>query len=64
VGRGASEVLPLPDVPLAVPAMGWRGRFVKDLCLLAKQLLEQRKLHLYEAFVDATFASVKKGALA
>lgn len=39
------------------------GRFVEALHLLAKHLHERGKLHLNEAFVDATFASAKKGAL-
>ena len=39
------------------------GRFVEALHLLAKHLHERGKLHLNEAFVNATFASAKKGAL-
>ena len=39
------------------------GRFVEVLRLLAKHLHERGKLNLDEAFVDATFASAKKGAL-
>jgi hypothetical protein len=39
------------------------GKLVEALRLLAKQLHERGKLHLDEAFVDATFASAKKGAL-
>lgn len=35
---------------------------VEALRLLAKHLHERGKLHLDEAFVDATFASAKKGA--
>jgi transposase len=38
------------------------GRFVKVLRLLAKHLHDRGKLNLEEAFVDATFASAKKGA--
>jgi hypothetical protein len=38
------------------------GKLVEALRLLAKQLHERGKLHLDEAFVDATFASAKKGA--
>jgi len=39
------------------------GRFVQALRLLARHLHERGKLNLDEAFVDATFASAKKGAL-
>jgi transposase len=39
------------------------GRFVEVLRLLAKHLHDRGKLNLDEAFVDATFASAKKGAL-
>ena len=39
------------------------GRLVEVLRLLAKHLHERGKLSLDEAFVDATFASAKKGAL-
>jgi len=39
------------------------GKFVEALRLLARQLHERGKLNLDEAFVDATFASAKKGAL-
>jgi len=39
------------------------GKFVQALRLLVKHLHERGKLHLDEAFVDATFASAKKGAL-
>ena len=39
------------------------GRFVEALRLLARHLHERGKLNLGEAFVDATFASAKKGAL-
>jgi transposase len=39
------------------------GKFVEALRLLAQHLHEQGKLNLDEAFVDATFASAKKGAL-
>ena len=38
------------------------GKLVEALRLLAKHLHQQGKLHLDEAFVDATFASAKKGA--
>jgi transposase len=38
------------------------GRLVEVLRLLAKHLHERGKLNLDEAFVDATFASAKKGA--
>jgi transposase len=38
------------------------GKLVELLRLLARQLHERGKLHLDEAFVDATFASTKKGA--
>ena len=38
------------------------GKLVEALRLLAKHLHERGKLHLDEAFVDATFASAKKGA--
>jgi transposase len=38
------------------------GKLVETLQLLARQLREQGKLNLEEAFVDATFASAKKGA--
>jgi transposase len=38
------------------------GKLVEALRLLAKHLHEQGRLHLDEAFVDATFASAKKGA--
>jgi transposase len=38
------------------------GRLVEVLRLLARQLHERGKLNLDEAFVDATFASAKKGA--
>ena len=38
------------------------GKFVEVLRLLAKHLRERGKLNLDEAFVDATFASAKKGA--
>jgi transposase len=38
------------------------GKLVEALHLLAKHLHERGKLHLDEAFVDATFASAKKGA--
>jgi transposase len=38
------------------------GKLVEALSLLAKHLHERGKLHLHEAFVDATFASAKKGA--
>jgi transposase len=38
------------------------GKLVETLRLLAKHLHERGKLHLDEAFVDATFASAKKGA--
>ena len=37
------------------------GKLVELLCLLARQLHERGKLDLDEAFVDATFASAKKG---
>jgi hypothetical protein len=40
-----------------------QGKLVEMLRLLARQLHERGKLHLDEAFVDATFASAKKGAL-
>ncbi len=39
-----------------------QGKLVLMLRLLARQLHERGKLHLDEAFVDATFASAKKGA--
>jgi len=39
------------------------GKFVEALRLLAKHLHKRGKLHLDEAFVDATSASAKKGAL-
>jgi len=39
------------------------GKLVEVLRLLARQLHERGKLNLDEAFVDATFASAKKGAL-
>jgi len=39
------------------------GKFVEALRLLARHLHERGKLNLDEAFVDATFASAKKGAL-
>jgi len=39
------------------------GKLEEALRLLARQLHEQGKLNLEEAFVDATFASAKKGAL-
>jgi transposase len=39
------------------------GRLEQVLKLLARLLYEQGKLNLDEAFVDATFASAKKGAL-
>jgi transposase len=39
------------------------GKFVESLQLLAGHLHERGKLNLDEAFVDATFASAKKGAL-
>jgi transposase len=38
------------------------GRLEQALKLLARRLHEQGKLNLEEAFVDATFASAKKGA--
>jgi len=38
------------------------GKLVEVLHLLTCQLHEQGKLNLDEAFVDATFASAKKGA--
>jgi transposase len=38
------------------------GKLVLALRLLAKHLHERGKLNLDEAFVDATFASAKKGA--
>ena len=38
------------------------GRLVEAIRLLAKHLHERGKLNLDEAFVDATFASAKKGA--
>jgi transposase len=38
------------------------GQFVKALRLLATHLHQRGKLNLDEAFVDATFASAKKGA--
>jgi len=40
------------------------GKLVQVLRLLAKHLHQRGKLNLDEAFVDATFASAKKGALA
>ena len=40
-----------------------RGKLEEALKLLARLLYEQGKLNLEEAFVDATFASAKKGAL-
>ena len=39
------------------------GKLEQALKLLARLLYEQGKLNLDEAFVDATFASAKKGAL-
>src|SRR6202789_1175493 len=39
------------------------GKLVEALRLLARHLHERGKLNLDEAFVDATFASAKKGAL-
>jgi transposase len=38
------------------------GKLVKALRVLAKHLHERGRLNLDEAFVDATFASAKKGA--
>jgi hypothetical protein len=38
------------------------GKLVEVLGLLARRLHERGKLKLEEAFVDATFASAKKGA--
>jgi transposase len=38
------------------------GKLLEALRLLARLLYEQGKLNLDEAFVDATFASAKKGA--
>lgn len=38
------------------------GKLIEALRLLARLLHEQGKLNLDEAFVDATFASAKKGA--
>ncbi len=40
------------------------GKLIEALRLLAKYLHERGKLQLDEAFVDATFASAKKGAFA
>ena len=44
----------------------WRktGTFEKILITLANMALEQGKLGLEEGFIDATFASAKKGGLA
>jgi len=39
------------------------GKLERALTLLARHLHEQGQLNLDEAFVDATFASAKKGAL-
>jgi transposase len=39
------------------------GKLEEALKLLARHLYERGKLNLEEAFVDATFASAKKGAL-
>jgi hypothetical protein len=39
------------------------GKLEEALRLLARLLYEQGKLNLEEAFVDATFANAKKGAL-
>ena len=39
------------------------GKLEKALRLLAKHLHERGKLDLQEAFIDATFASAKKGVL-
>ena len=39
------------------------GKLEQALKLLARHLHERGKLNLEEAFVDATFASAKKGAL-
>src|SRR5450755_2224664 len=39
------------------------GKLLEALRLLARHLHERGKLNLDEAFVDATFASAKKGAL-
>jgi hypothetical protein len=39
------------------------GKLVAALRLLVRHLHERGKLNLDEAFVDATFASAKKGAL-
>src|SRR3984885_1972590 len=39
------------------------GKLEEALRLLARLLYQQGKLNLEEAFVDATFASAKKGAL-
>ncbi len=38
------------------------GKLIQVLRLLARHLHQRGKLHLDEAFVDATFASAKKGA--
>ena len=40
------------------------GKLVEVLRLLARHLHQRGKLNLDEAFVDATFASAKKGGLA
>jgi len=67
IGAQCSE---MPDKYPPYQTCHWRfqqwvreGKLVELLRLLARHLHERGKLNLDEAFVDATFASTKKGAL-
>src|SRR5215204_2436386 len=64
VARPAIALSAVPDLPSSLPTLAQRsGRLDRLLQGLAEDLRDRGKIDLSEAFVDATFASAKKGAL-
>jgi len=63
VARITRQVSAVPNLPPPFSAVGTQRQVEQLLRRLARQLHECCKLDLEEAFVDATFATAKKGAL-
>lgn len=57
----AGEVPAVPDLPSSLSTAVRSSKLEEALRLLARHLRERSKLNLEEAFVDATFASAKRG---
>jgi hypothetical protein len=62
-GAKCRRNIPRPDLPPRLQQWVRNGKLEEALKLLARYLHERGRLNLEEAFVDATFASAKKGAL-